>query len=199
MLLFFRSLTIKLNFKMKKSFFLWAMLLFSLATYAQKAKFSVKVSKTTVKTNTQFKVDFVLENVGGGQFQAPNFEDFTVVGGPNQSSQMSIVNGEVSQSMTYTYMLMPKKAGEFVLPAASMKLKTETLKTEKVKIKVSDPGDEDDYDEDAAIEENNKIKTPESSMQNPFGSDLFQQFFQQMPRTAPKKEDGKKKRKSYSL
>ena len=175
------------------------MLLFSLATYAQKAKFSVKVSKTTVKTNTQFKVDFVLENVGGGQFQAPNFEDFTVVGGPNQSSQMSIVNGEVSQSMTYTYMLMPKKAGEFVLPAASMKLKTETLKTEKVKIKVSDPGDEDDYDEDAAIEENNKIKTPESSMQNPFGSDLFQQFFQQMPRTAPKKEDGKKKRKSYSL
>ena len=184
---------------MKKTFFLWAMLLFSLATYAQEAKFSVKVSKTTIKTNTQFKVDFVLENAGSGQFEAPKFEDFTVVGGPQQSSQMSIMNGEVSQSMTYTYTLMPKKAGEFVLPTASMKLKSETLKTEKIKIKVTEPGDEDDYDEDAAIDENNKIKTPESSMQNPFGSDLFQQFFQQMPRTAPKKEDGKKKRKSYSL
>jgi hypothetical protein len=183
---------------MKKLFFLWATLLFSFATYAQDAKFSVKVSKTTVNTNTKFKVEFVLENAGNGQFQAPKFEDFTVVGGPNQSSQMSIMNGEVSQSMTYTYMLMPKKTGEFVLPAASMKLKNETLKTEKVKIKVTEPSDEDD-DEASAIEENERIKTPESSMQNPFGNDLFQQFFQQMPRATPKKEDGRKKRKSYNL
>ena len=175
------------------------MLLFSLATQAQEAKFSVKVSKTTVKTNAKFNVEFILENAGGGQFQAPKFEDFTVVGGPNQSSQMSIMNGEMSQSMTYTYTLMPKKTGDFVLPAASMKLKNETLKSEKVKIKVTEPSDEDD-DEDAAMEENAKIKTPNSQMpSDAFGSDFFQQFFQQMPRTAPKKADGKPKRKSYSL
>ena len=186
-------------FLMKKLFFLLVMLLFSLATQAQETKFSVKVSKTTVKTNTKFNVEFVLENAGGGQFQAPKFEDFTVVGGPNQSSQMSIMNGEMSQSMTYTYTLMPKKTGEFVLPAASMKLKNETLKTEKVKIKVTAPSDEED-DEDTAMEENAKIKTPNSQIPSGgFGNDFFQQFFQQMPRAAPKKADSKPKRKSYNL
>ena len=187
---------------MKKLFFLWATLLFSFATYAQEPKFSVKASKTTVNTNTKFKVEFILENADNAQFQAPDFENFTIVEGPNQYSEMSITNGKILRKMTYTYILMPKKIGNFVLAKASVKLKTETLKTEEVKIIVNEASDEADDeadDEAAAMEENERIKPQNPSMQNPFGSDLFEQFFRQMPRQAPKREDGSKKRKSYNL
>lgn len=183
---------------MKKLFFLWATLLFSFAIYAQEAKFSVKASKTTVNTNTKFKVEFILENADNAQFQAPDFTNFTIVEGPNQYSEMSITNGKILRKMTYTYVLVPKKTGDFVIASSSVRLKTETLKTEEVKIKVTEASDEDD-DEDAAMEENERIKPQELNRQNPFGSDLFEQFFRQMPRQAPKREDGSKRRKSYNL
>ncbi len=178
---------------MKKTIFSIAMLLFSLAMSAQDAKFSIKVSKTTVSLNSQFKVEFILENANGTNFQTPNFEDFTIVSGPNTSSMMSMANGEVKQSMTYSYQLKPKKKGEFVVPAVSIKTKGETLKTEKVKIKVTEASEEEN--EDAAIEENQRPSNPQSM----FGRDFFQDFFQQrMPRPQPQ-EAPKKKRKSYSL
>jgi BatD DUF11 like domain len=176
---------------MKKTIFSLAILLFSLAMSAQDAKFSIKVSKTTVSLNSKFKVEFILENANGVNFQAPNFEDFTIVSGPNTSSMMSMTNGEVKQSMTYSYQLKPKKKGEFVVPAVSIKTKGETLKTEKVKIKVTEASE--DEDEDTAIEDNERPSNPQSM----FGRDLFQDFFRQ--RIPQPQETPKKKRKSYSL
>jgi hypothetical protein len=171
--------------------------LFSLAVSAQEdAKFSVKVSRNTISPSGKLQVEFVLENASGTNFQAPKFEDFTIIGGPSTASSMSFMNGEMTQSLTYTYVLKPKKTGELVIPIASVKVKDKTLKTEKVKIKVSDDIDEE---EEAILQ--NEAKPNNSDL---FGSDPFESlfrnnpFFQQQPQ--PKKEEEKKKKKkTYSL
>ena len=43
-----------------------------------------------------------------------------MMSGPNQSSSMQIVNGSVSSSVTYTYVLQPKEIGKFTIGAASI-------------------------------------------------------------------------------
>jgi hypothetical protein len=176
---------------MKKIIFQFAILFLAFNAFSQDAKFSVKVSKTTVSTQTKFKVEYILENAKDDNFKAPNFEDFDIVGGPSISSQMYIFNKDVSQSLSYTYLLRAKKTGEFVLPTASVNVKGATLKTEEVKIKVLATSDSEESDEDATMEEKQKSD-------DFFSNDFMSQFFrQQMPQ--PKKEQPKKKAKTYSL
>ncbi len=173
--------------------------LFSLAVSAQgDAKFSVKVSKNSISTNGKIQVEFILENASGTNFQAPNFEDFTIIGGPSTASSMRFENGEMSQSLTYTYLLKPKKTGELIIPIASVKVNEKTLKTEKVKIKVSD--DIDDIDEEEEAIKQNQTKPNNSDI---FGDNLFESLFRSNPffqQQQPKKEpEKKKKKKTYSI
>jgi BatD DUF11 like domain len=158
---------------------------------AQEAKFIAKVSKTMGHLDTKFKIEFSLENANGSQFTPPNFEDFTIVGGPSTSSNMSIINGTVTQSLSYIYLIKPKKIGNLTVPPATIKVNGEVLKTEKLKIKVEKSNTEDE--EEAAIKENER----QSPSPNADNNDFFEQFFGRQP--VPKKEEAKKKRKTYTL
>ena len=83
-----------------------------------------------------FQVTFKLNGAKGNAFQPPSFQDFTVVGGPSTSSSVSIVNGRTSQSMSYSYALMPKSSGTFTLGSASINVGGNTLRTQPLEIKV---------------------------------------------------------------
>jgi hypothetical protein len=41
----------------------------------------------------------------------PNLNDFNVLSGPNTSQSVQWINGNVSQTSTYSYILQPKKEG----------------------------------------------------------------------------------------
>jgi hypothetical protein len=69
--------------------------------------FEIQVSTDTILLGNFFEVRFLVQNAKGA-FDPPAFTDFDVVGGPNQSSSMSIVNGVSSQSSSYSYFLKPK-------------------------------------------------------------------------------------------
>ena len=155
-------------------------LFFSTGVLAQEVKFTATVSRSTVALNSKFKVEFKLENAQGGQFKAPDFEDFELVGGPSTNSSMSIVNGEVTQSISYVYYLRPKELGEFRVKPASVKVNGKEVKTEELDIKVV---------EEVSGEEE------EIQQMDPFGN-MFPYHFQQ---PQPKKEAPKKKRKNYSI
>jgi hypothetical protein len=167
---------------MKQLFFILS-LCSGLSVLAQDAKFTATVSKTTVALHSKFKVEFKLENGQGSAFQAPEFEDFTVIAGPSTSSSMSIVNGTVSQSFSYVYYLKAKEIGDFLIKTAKIKVNGKTLETDNVSIKVVEEGEPESEDAE------------EQQLQQ---SDPFQSFFQ---RRIPKQqqEAPKKKRKSYQL
>ena len=77
---------------------------------AQSSGVSVSVSADTLSLGDYLEVRYTLENMQV-QWNAKEFPGFDIVGGPNTSSRMSIINGEVSRSATYSYFLKPKTSG----------------------------------------------------------------------------------------
>ncbi|CAG0954815.1 MAG: protein BatD [Bacteroidetes bacterium] len=102
---------------------------------AQNHSFTAKTSHTQVATSQQFKVEYTL-NANGSQFTPPDFKDFRVLSGPNQSSSMSWINGSMSASISYSYYLLAVKEGEFTIPPAKIKVSNEVLESNSLKITV---------------------------------------------------------------
>ena len=102
---------------------LCAIALFSTAAAAQNAAFQAAVDRTQVGIGEQFTLQFTLSNAGtggGANLQLPDLGKFHIMSGPNESSAMQIVNGAVSSSVTYSYVLQPKEAGKFTIGAATI-------------------------------------------------------------------------------
>jgi hypothetical protein len=99
-------------------------------------RFTVEVSTDSILFGNYFQVTFTLENAKGTDFSAPDFTAFRVVSGPNQASSMSIINGEVTQSISYTYYLEPTDIGNFYIQPASVDVGETILETQPVEIMV---------------------------------------------------------------
>jgi hypothetical protein len=94
------------------------------------------VSKKTLGINERLRIDFEM-NMDGDNFNPPEFNDFTIVGGPNTSVSNSWVNGKRSYSKTYSYFLAPKKRGKFSIKQATIEIEGEIYKTFPVTITVT--------------------------------------------------------------
>jgi hypothetical protein len=68
--------------------------------------------------------------------QFPNFENFTVLSGPNTSTNIQFINGAMSSSNTYTFYLSPQKEGKFVIPEATLDVDDETISSNTIEISV---------------------------------------------------------------
>lgn len=106
-----------------------------LLSWSQDGSFTASVSSNTVAIDEQFQISFTL-NVSGKSFQPPSFDDFMILSGPNQSQSMQFVNGNMSQSLSFTYYLQPKAAGTFKIGSATVQTGGKVLKTNPITITV---------------------------------------------------------------
>jgi len=81
--------------------------------------FDVKLSKSSLSVNEKLSVEFSI-NKDGNNFSSPDFKNFKVVGGPNQSVKNSWINGVRSYNKTYTYILSPIKGGTYNIGQAKI-------------------------------------------------------------------------------
>ena len=100
-------------------------------------KFDASVSKTKLGLNERLRVDFVM-NQNGDNFSPPDFENFQIIGGPNQSIKTSYVNGERSFSKTYSYFLQPLKKGSIRIKQASIEIDGEEYKSLPIEVLITD-------------------------------------------------------------
>ena len=98
--------------------------------------FVAEVSKNSLGINENLRVDFKM-NQDGDNFNAPNFDGFRVVGGPNQSVSNMWVNGERTFSKVYSYYLTPIKKGKLSIGQATIEINNKIYKTIPVKVTVS--------------------------------------------------------------
>ncbi|TJY38167.1 BatD family protein [Pontimicrobium aquaticum] len=98
--------------------------------------FEAKVSKKKLGINERLRIDFVM-NKDGDNFNPPNFENFTIVGGPSQAINNSWINGVRSFSKTYSYFLAPKKRGRFTIGQSTIEIEGETYKTLPITVEVT--------------------------------------------------------------
>ncbi len=121
--------------KTKNFLFLLGFVLFSLAATAQ-VQFDAKVSKKALGINERLRIDFEM-NQDGDNFRPPSFENFKVVGGPNQSVSNSWINGKRSFSKTYSYFLAPQSRGRTTIGQATIEIDGEIYKTLPIEIEVT--------------------------------------------------------------
>ena len=121
--------------KMNIYLFLLGFVLCGLAATAQ-VQFDAKVSKKSLGINERLRIDFEM-NQDGDNFRPPSFENFKVVGGPNQSISNSWINGKRSFSKTYSYFLAPQSRGRTTIGQATIEINGETYKTLPVEIDVT--------------------------------------------------------------
>ena len=92
-----------------------------------------------VVSGDQFRLTFTVNTQKVRDFRAPNIKGFEVLMGPSRSTQYSNYNGVVTNSITFTYILMADKEGEYTIPGASIVADGNPYVSNSVKVKVLPP------------------------------------------------------------
>lgn len=110
-----------------------------LTVCADEVTFVASAPKSVV-VNQQFRLSY---KVNRAKVKEPSIADipgFRILSGPNRSTQQSIqmMNGkmESTESVTFTYILMAEKEGEYTFPAATVTVDGEKVTSNTVKVKV---------------------------------------------------------------
>jgi hypothetical protein len=114
----------------------WIVFLFSTVLLFQHNKaqnFYAQVSSKKVQVGTAFEYAVVIA-VAANNYSPPNFKDFDIVSGPNQSNSVQYVNGVMSQQMIIAYNLVPKKEGKFTIGPSAIMSNGQRLETAPVTI-----------------------------------------------------------------
>lgn len=151
-----------------KTYISLILILFCTGLVSAQIKFEAKLSKNKLGVNERLRVDFEM-NKDGDNFTPPDFANFMVVGGPNQSVSQSWLNGVRSFSKTYSYFLAPKKTGKFTIGQASIEIDGETYKTVPVAVEITSAVQRpNDPDNAVVVADDNIHLVAEISQTNPY-------------------------------
>jgi hypothetical protein len=104
---------------------------------AEDVRFQASADRTSVAMGERVEVSFQLTGSQTGEnFRPPDFRDFLVLSGPNQSTNFQMINGAVSLSVTYTYVLQPRREGNLRIGAASVEFAGKRYATSPLAISV---------------------------------------------------------------
>ncbi len=96
---------------------------------------TVELDPDTILMDNVFYLSYNIEGADG-KFEMPDFKDFDVVS-QSSGSSISIVNGEASRTMSYTFALRPHEPGSFVIDPALIRTKDgEVVETSPIEIVV---------------------------------------------------------------
>lgn len=94
---------------------------FLLTTELTAQTFTAAVSKNRVVVGEPIQIDFSVSNGGADNFKPPSaFKEFDILSGPNHSSSVQIINGNMSQSTSVSYFIRARKEGKFTIDPASV-------------------------------------------------------------------------------
>lgn len=137
-------------------------LLSSIHAFSQTPTFTISVSSDSVLLGNMIAVTFSVENASGNAMQFPDFIGFDKLSGPNVSTSMSIMNGQMSQSASYTFYVEPLEVGDAYIEPAGLETSEGYLETLPQLIRVYP-------NPDGIIQQPNSLQR--SSI---FGDDFFQ-------------------------
>jgi hypothetical protein len=104
-------------------------------------KFSTVTNSHEIGRGDYVQIEFVVENARQiDHLTPPVFPDFQIVEGPNQSSGMSIVNGNMSQYKAISFILQPNKTGKFTIAGATATVDGKPMRSNPVTIEVNASG-----------------------------------------------------------
>ncbi len=112
-------------------------LLTGASLYAQNGQVQAYVDRNRIGADEY--VNFTIELEGATDFPSltnPAQNDFIVVSGPNQSSNIQIINGAMKSSITVKWGLAPRRTGELTIPPIEFRSKNKKYKTTPISVTV---------------------------------------------------------------
>ncbi len=125
---------------MKTKIHLSVLLLISVVSVVQAANLSIEASldRTVIGRNEQavLQVQVSGDTVSIPEPKIPALSNFTITGS-GRSQSISVVNGHMSGSITFNYMLTPNAVGSFTIPPIVVEDSGKTWQTQPIGIKVT--------------------------------------------------------------
>lgn len=113
------------------------LLLIAAGAFAQ-VRFAAS-APASVGINQNFQVDYTVENGSAKTIDPGIGSDFQILSGPNPTQQVQIMNGHMSQSVIYSYIVHPKKEGVFKIGKAKASIEGATMESNELTITVTGP------------------------------------------------------------
>ena len=113
----------------------WITLLALLLSAQSLAAVVTRVDRADIELNESFTLEVITDANIDMQPDISVLEQDFYIGQGSQLSNTTIVNGQIRRSKTWTYVLMPKRAGEITIPSVSVG----TEQSEPLRITVSEP------------------------------------------------------------
>jgi len=102
-------------------------------------EFNASVDKSTVVQNERFQIYFSFQNGDLNRLSAftpPSFKGIKIISGPNESRNMQIINGQVSGSLTYSFIAVASNLGKAQVGVATVNYNGSKLRTKPLTINV---------------------------------------------------------------
>ena len=128
---------------MKRIFLTSLLFILFLGTVSADEITFVAQAPKSVVVNQQFRLTFKVNRASVKEPVIPDLSDFEILTGPHRSTQQSyqMINGKMSkeESVTFTYILMSGKEGEYRIPAASIMVDGKKYNSNPLRVKVLPP------------------------------------------------------------
>ncbi len=97
------------------------------------------IDKNPVATDEQFTLEFTVSTSGGSarSLKLPDLGKFLILSGPNQSTSMQIINGTVTSSQSYSYVLQPREDAKFTIGPASVEVNGSQYSSNSIEMTVT--------------------------------------------------------------
>lgn len=129
---------------MKSNILFGLLLSFALLFAGNNKAVRMEVETREILENESFELNIVLENFDNNKLsiQQPDFDkDFKRVQGPFQSQSTSIINGNVTKSLTLTYQFLAKRTGDITIPPVIIKDNDQNYQSNSLTLKIVKSGD----------------------------------------------------------
>ncbi|MBD99102.1 MAG: hypothetical protein CMO34_04595 [Verrucomicrobia bacterium] len=120
---------------MKNTFLFICLFFLSLLTWAGKVDFKAELSSSTVEVGQRFRITFSV-NTNFSNLIEPDLSRFKLLSGPNQSSSTQIINGNVSQELSVSYILVATEEGTYSISPATVTVQGTDYKSNALQLEV---------------------------------------------------------------
>lgn len=155
---------------MRKIVCLWiALLALTVQAYADDKVTFTASAPDAVAVGDQFRLSYMVNTQKVKNFRAPSIKGFDVLMGPSRSYSMQSINGNTTETLTFTYILLAQKEGEYTIPGATITANGDQMLSNSVKIKVL-PADKANSSQSGNAQSTSRSSSSGTSISN---NDLF--------------------------